>query len=797
MKRVLFTLVVMAFAGCAVASTNYPFALNGTWITSDNFNSQLSSLKSSGQLNSEASITYNSSSNTITFKNASLHCNDNTNYTLSIDPSHSNIIGLKDTLTIVIYSDVSLTNTTRASLHVTGTCVKLMKYKTMYLNDQFSTLTLDSDYGSSASGYGLYLDNAQFVIQDRCRLSARGSYFGVFGFGDSSKLIVAGSQTGTTDIRPRLSAFGRNNNALRGKIELPDGYIVKSPDNASITGSGSFYANGSPVKNTWLTIGPDDLPLFLYDVQMKSTQNWDEYCAALRADNRLNADGSISYDPATNTLTMDNAKLTVDAVYNSVISNGRTGALGENFEYGIPDFKIMIKGDCSITQISSGRYTRNTVFVNSYGHVELLGDGKLTFNNVFSNITENFNLYDHLSTLKINGPDVVSNECNIFATDHACNVQDADTEVEKIQIVKGKLTIDSGSGSFDFYNGRGPIVFRKPAKVTAVSPLKMMWPVGASWAEKDDLIVVHNANGNILTSGTLVFAEMSPLKLGGLPIEKGITDKRMLQVRQTLIDRGMLNEDAQLWYDEPSATLLLRNVVVPKPADGVVWDSPYIVNGYIDSETNESVDGIDLTVSIDGENSLELPEQCAFYNGRNGSHSFVGDGKLNVSTYTDNVPPIRIRRTGTLSPQLTFGGPQVNIVAENTNMAISCIGLVFSGGEVSITTPNGVPVYAVSVDLQGEMEVLQPRDGFFMDFGGRYMLADADGESFGSGTAVIGKRQSLRGDLNEDGSVNTGDVSELYMALLNGWTDAKYDLNGDGNVNSGDVSELYKIILGN
>ncbi len=33
--------------------------------------------------------------------------------------------------------------------------------------------------------------------------------------------------------------------------------------------------------------------------------------------------------------------------------------------------------------------------------------------------------------------------------------------------------------------------------------------------------------------------------------------------------------------------------------------------------------------------------------------------------------------------------------------------------------------------------------------------------------------------------------------LLNGWTDAKYDLNGDGNVNSGDVSELYKIILGN
>ncbi len=53
------------------------------------------------------------------------------------------------------------------------------------------------------------------------------------------------------------------------------------------------------------------------------------------------------------------------------------------------------------------------------------------------------------------------------------------------------------------------------------------------------------------------------------------------------------------------------------------------------------------------------------------------------------------------------------------------------------------------------------------------------------------------GDLNSDGNVNTGDVSELYKAVLNGATDSKYDLNGDGNVNTGDVSFLYSIILGN
>ena len=54
-----------------------------------------------------------------------------------------------------------------------------------------------------------------------------------------------------------------------------------------------------------------------------------------------------------------------------------------------------------------------------------------------------------------------------------------------------------------------------------------------------------------------------------------------------------------------------------------------------------------------------------------------------------------------------------------------------------------------------------------------------------------------RGDLNGDGQVNTGDVSALYQALLNGSTDSLYDLNGDGSVNAGDVSTLYGIILEN
>ena len=63
-------------------------------------------------------------------------------------------------------------------------------------------------------------------------------------------------------------------------------------------------------------------------------------------------------------------------------------------------------------------------------------------------------------------------------------------------------------------------------------------------------------------------------------------------------------------------------------------------------------------------------------------------------------------------------------------------------------------------------------------------------------TAIEDLSEGLRGDLNNDGFVNTGDVSALYAALLSGSTDPKYDLNGDGSINTGDVSTLYRIILG-
>ena len=60
--------------------------------------------------------------------------------------------------------------------------------------------------------------------------------------------------------------------------------------------------------------------------------------------------------------------------------------------------------------------------------------------------------------------------------------------------------------------------------------------------------------------------------------------------------------------------------------------------------------------------------------------------------------------------------------------------------------------------------------------------------------------EQLRGDVNNDGSVNTGDISEIYGIILGTITDpetiARAKINDDDVVNTGDVSELYSIILG-
>ncbi len=64
-------------------------------------------------------------------------------------------------------------------------------------------------------------------------------------------------------------------------------------------------------------------------------------------------------------------------------------------------------------------------------------------------------------------------------------------------------------------------------------------------------------------------------------------------------------------------------------------------------------------------------------------------------------------------------------------------------------------------------------------------------------TTVSSVAQFANGDVNEDGYLNVGDITELYKVITG--VDLTYahnaDVNGDGVINTGDVSALYQLIL--
>jgi len=57
---------------------------------------------------------------------------------------------------------------------------------------------------------------------------------------------------------------------------------------------------------------------------------------------------------------------------------------------------------------------------------------------------------------------------------------------------------------------------------------------------------------------------------------------------------------------------------------------------------------------------------------------------------------------------------------------------------------------------------------------------------------------AVKGDVNDDGAVNSADITTLYSWLLNEETDGLVygDVNGDGDITSADITFVYDILLG-
>ncbi|MBR1935869.1 MAG: leucine-rich repeat protein, partial [Muribaculaceae bacterium] len=145
---------------------------------------------------------------------------------------------------------------------------------------------------------------------------------------------------------------------------------------------------------------------------------------------------------------------------------------------------------------------------------------------------------------------------------------------------------------------------------------------------------------------------------------------------------------------------------------------------------------------------------------------------------------------------LDAGSATIKGVAIRGSETISEQGFEYWWNTTSSNAPQLAPSAVNKVKATGEritatLSNLQPG----CTYSYRSYVTDSSGTFYGETRSFSVPKPAVSGDLNGDGNVNAGDVSELYSAILRGAADAAYDLNGDGNINAGDISTLYSIIL--
>lgn len=124
---------------------------------------------------------------------------------------------------------------------------------------------------------------------------------------------------------------------------------------------------------------------------------------------------------------------------------------------------------------------------------------------------------------------------------------------------------------------------------------------------------------------------------------------------------------------------------------------------------------------------------------------------------------------------------EIDATAENQVTVVYC-----DGGE-----------YKAEFETAGEALKTPVKDG--MAFSGWYSEPDFRGAKVttASADAVLYAKWVIKGDLNEDGTVDIRDLVTLKEASINSYTDSKYDLDGDSKpATEDDLLFLKKLLLG-
>ena len=292
----------------APTATDYGLKVAGVDVTSDNC-ADLSVIDGV-----KGTVSYDPATKTLTLQDATIDKADEfTIENISVDGLKVNIVGTNN-LSTTKFSSISVEKTT--TFQGTGT----LKVK-------------GNSYGISAAR-----NNLDIIIRD-CKMYIEGEW-GIDGFFVNTNLTIINANIEINSLREAITRMD-NLSLLRCAITEPAGAIFDASQRCLVVG-GAYVSK--------LVIAPEN-PVF----KVAGVEVTDANCGNLTT--IAGVEGKASYDPETQTLTLDNATITTNAVA-GIANEGATG------------LQVKLVGNNTITSASAagmviGRQTR------------IVGDGKL------------------------------------------------------------------------------------------------------------------------------------------------------------------------------------------------------------------------------------------------------------------------------------------------------------------------------------------------------------------------------------------------------------------------------------
>ena len=307
MKKTLFALMAL-MASVTAGAEAFDLWVAGTQVTTENKNDVLG----------DGSVRYNDNSyNELIIKDITIQG--------GVNPAIKSEL---DFIRIYIDGDVTLEGT--VGLDITGE-TNIYKYS---LEESTDNLTIN------ATHTGIHLTNGTLILPfDIKSFNVTGQEYGILGEGDA--IVSYPFVHGLDEPWPETTFKGINQAAITG-LESSNGYALHIPHIGIVEPANTALIGGTIVDENNKTIKGDVAlrfaPVEYYNMQMAGMCVNSTNAQKLRSDAIT---GNISYDPATGTITLEDAE-----IFTSTSSGIAVGSENDNIN-------IAVKGDCSILSSES------------------------------------------------------------------------------------------------------------------------------------------------------------------------------------------------------------------------------------------------------------------------------------------------------------------------------------------------------------------------------------------------------------------------------------------------------------